>query len=732
MMTVLILFAMALYGSGVKAADNEAKTIQIQPGDQCLEVYDEYYTMNGGAKQNWTGDYVLTGTNVNEDGTSSPFQVKVDGYHSLNPDRSITLKDLTIINTEESEECAFYINECSAVELILSGENWVQSGSGQAGIRTGMVSGCRLSINGDGELHAQGGEDGAGIGGGRNESAGGITINGGRIAAYGAGEGAGIGGGSNGNVEGIEINGGSVRAAGFYGGAGIGGGSNGNAEYITINGGNVTAEGGLDNRSSYRGAAGIGGGLFGYGDYIYVNGGTIRAKGYGTADHIGRGSYIPQYESDKLFIQVTGGSIDADPQNYLYLNAYNNLNMEGSRLTRYTLNLKDGLGNAAAECSVQDLNIGGYTGVNGLVERFDSSNYGIKDMQTNAGGQIILYLDGNSIQNGTRVTLSADGKTFTGILDGTNADLTLLQSVTLQEGNHLTIWNDGYYVGADTDPSESEKTMNNSGYIIDGGQAASGVTVKNGAADKNIMISDLNIDSETPFVIENAASVNLTVSGTNTLRAGDGKAGLQVSEDGSVVIDGTGSLQAFGGSQGAGIGGTDGMTAGSITINSADITAVGETDAAGIGGGSHGAVTGIVLNGGTVTAAGGESGIGIGRSSCLTGKITVNPDVTLACVSGMKYGITPLTNNVYQQPVAQLSFAEQQTAGKTISLSDSVSISPVQDFQKAAFTVESGSYSVLLDGSQQGYDSGKETVFTIGEGMTCFSSLQNCISTDNQ
>lgn len=184
MMTVLILFAMALYGSGVKAADNEAKTIQIQPGDQCLEVYDEYYTMNGGAKQNWTGDYVLTGTNVNEDGTSSPFQVKVDGYHSLNPDRSITLKDLTIINTEESEECAFYINECSAVELILSGENWVQSGSGQAGIRTGMVSGCRLSINGDGELHAQGGEDGAGIGGGRNESAGGITINGGRIAAY--------------------------------------------------------------------------------------------------------------------------------------------------------------------------------------------------------------------------------------------------------------------------------------------------------------------------------------------------------------------------------------------------------------------------------------------------------------------------------------------------------------------------------------------------------------------
>lgn len=667
MMTVLILFAMALYGSGVKAADNEAKTIQIQPGDQCLEVYDEYYTMNGGAKQNWTGDYVLTGTNVNEDGTSSPFQVKVDGYHSLNPDRSITLKDLTIINTEESEECAFYINECSAVELILSGENWVQSGSGQAGIRTGMVSGCRLSLNGDGELHAQGGEDGAGIGGGRNESAGGITINGGRIAAYGAGEGA-----------------------------------------------------------------GIGGGLFGYGDYIYVNGGTIRAKGYGTADHIGRGSYIPQYESDKLFIQVTGGSIDADPQNYLYLNAYNNLNMEGSRLTRYTLNLKDGLGNAAAECSVQDLNIGGYTGVNGLVERFDSSNYGIKDMQTNAGGQIILYLDGNSIQNGTRVTLSADGKTFTGILDGTNADLTLLQSVTLQEGNHLTIWNDGYYVGADTDPSESEKTMNNSGYIIDGGQAASGVTVKNGAADKNIMISDLNIDSETPFVIENAASVNLTVSGTNTLRAGDGKAGLQVSEDGSVVIDGTGSLQAFGGSQGAGIGGTDGMTAGSITINSADITAVGGTDAAGIGGGSHGAVTGIVLNGGTVTAAGGESGIGIGRSSCLTGKITVNPDVTLACVSGMKYGITPLTNNVYQQPVAQLSFAEQQTAGKTISLSDSVSISPVQDFQKAAFTVESGSYSVLLDGSQQGYDSGKETVFTIGEGMTCFSSLQNCISTDNQ
>lgn len=63
------------------------------------------------------------------------------------------------------------------------------------------------------------------------------------------------------------------------------------------------------------------------------------------------------------------------------------------------------------------------------------------------------------------------------------------------------------------------------------------------------------------------------------------KQARQVSEDGSVAIDGTGSPQAFGGSRGAGIGGTDGMTAGSITINSADITAVGGTDAAGIGGG---------------------------------------------------------------------------------------------------------------------------------------------------
>ena len=104
------------------------------------------------------------------------------------------------------------------------------------------------------------------------------------------------------------------------------------------------------------------------------------------------------------------------------------------------------------------------------------------------------------------------------------------------------------------------------------------------------------------------------------------------------------------------------MTAGNITINSGDITAVGGSDAAGIGGGSQGGVTRIVLNGGTVSAAGGEAGIGLGRNASLKGKIIVGSDVTLGSITGARYAVTPLTNNVYQQSVPKLNASESAPA----------------------------------------------------------------------
>ncbi len=689
MMAVLLLFAMILCGGGAKAADNEAKTIEIHPGDECLTIYDDYYTMNDGERQDWTGDYMLTGANFNDQGEYSAFKVIVeDGYNMKDDTKSITLNNLSILNTTDSETCALYIWKNARVNLLLEGQNQLLSGNYQPGIQTSLEENGALTIEGNGSLFVQGGKYAAGIGGGAYRVGKNITINSGTVTAAGGSEtsgissfekdgstaagtswmitgagtensdapycGAGIGGGTNADGRNITINGGTVTAHGADGASGIGGGNNGFGESITINNGLVRAEGGSN-------AAGIGAGSLCCAHNIAINGGTVTAVGQGSADDIGQGAKC-SVDGNGPF-QVTGGTINADMTGNETTGIYNNMIQTGTALTHYTFNLKDPSGNAVSCSQVQSLTVGSCTGIQEPAGQNNDSQYSIQGMQTNEDGQLTFYMNSNYIPFGSNVTVVVNNAAYVGSITGSVTDLTSPGVITLQDGSRLTIWNDGYYLGTDTDPSESQKISYTGGYSLNSeGRTDCGVTVKNGASDKNITINDLDIDSETPFVIENAASVNLTVAGTNTFRAGEGKAGLQISEDGSVVINGTGSLRAVGGNCGAGIGGTEAMTAGNITINSGDITAVGGSDAAGIGGGSQGGVTRIVLNGGTVSAVGGEAGIGLGRNASLKGKIIVGSDVTLGSITGARYAVTPLTNNVYQQSVPKLNASETAPA----------------------------------------------------------------------
>ena len=136
----------------------------------------------------------------------------------------------------------------------------------------------------------------------------------------------------------------------------------------------------------------------------------------------------------------------------------------------------------------------------------------------------------------------------------------------------------------------------------------------------NVTIKNVNIDvSDTygacAFEVGDGATVNLTLEGTNTLKSGWDCAGLQVQDGETLVIteNSTGSLDATGDTQGAGIGGRNGGSAGNIEINGGTVTATGGDFAAGIGGGNGGGSGGnIEINGGTVTATGGNSGAGIG------------------------------------------------------------------------------------------------------------------------
>ena len=142
------------------------------------------------------------------------------------------------------------------------------------------------------------------------------------------------------------------------------------------------------------------------------------------------------------------------------------------------------------------------------------------------------------------------------------------------------------------------------------------------------------IDESCAFSIQ-GGTVNLTLTGTNTLVSSRGFAGIYVAEGTSLTIGGDGSLTATGGSgtsssstpyaAGAGIGGNGynpGSTFGTITVNSGTVTATGgPTDTtlaaltwgagAGIGGGGetvgYPASKGeIIINDGIVNATGGD------------------------------------------------------------------------------------------------------------------------------
>ena len=146
----------------------------------------------------------------------------------------------------------------------------------------------------------------------------------------------------------------------------------------------------------------------------------------------------------------------------------------------------------------------------------------------------------------------------------------------------------------------------------------------------------LTVSGTAYIILENGC--DLTVMGSNN------NAGLNVSGDNSLTIyiqstgDGMGKLTATGSENGAGIGGGNNGTGGTITINGGTIIATSGLSGAGIGGGHRGASGTITINGGTLTATSSRSsaGIGSGRDGTSGGIITINGGTILA--NGGQYG----------------------------------------------------------------------------------------------
>ena len=174
------------------------------------------------------------------------------------------------------------------------------------------------------------------------------------------------------------------------------------------------------------------------------------------------------------------------------------------------------------------------------------------------------------------------------------------------------------YIGADDKQyvqqgNNEAQQRGNLSITTDGGRTTNTLTIEGGTTAAKVTLHNVNIDAS-GAAVSVSGNVELVITGTNILRSGENRAGLEkADDDGTLTIDGTGSLEAYGGDCAAGIGSSYNNNVRNIVINGGTITAeCTGRDGAGIGGGHSGKAENIRINGGVVTATGGEWGYGIG------------------------------------------------------------------------------------------------------------------------
>ena len=147
----------------------------------------------------------------------------------------------------------------------------------------------------------------------------------------------------------------------------------------------------------------------------------------------------------------------------------------------------------------------------------------------------------------------------------------------------------------------------------DGGRTTNTLTIEGGTIGAKVTLSNVNIETTSDAAVSVSGNVELVIAGTNTLQSGTDHAGVEKADDnGTLTISGSGTLNAYGGNWGAGIGSGSEKGCSNIVIESGTITAKGGVLGAGIGGGQHAAGQNITIRDGNVTAIPGSEAAGIG------------------------------------------------------------------------------------------------------------------------
>ena len=156
--------------------------------------------------------------------------------------------------------------------------------------------------------------------------------------------------------------------------------------------------------------------------------------------------------------------------------------------------------------------------------------------------------------------------------------------------------------------------------VITGTSKENNVTINaDSGQTASVTLSGVNIDvrdkGKAAVSTTGEGNVSIELNGGSTLRSGYEHAGLEKNNGGSLTIadeDKNGKLTAWGGQQGAGIGGGSGKDGSNIFITGGGVNAIGGLAAAGIGGGIGGNGSNITISGGKVGATNGLNGAGIG------------------------------------------------------------------------------------------------------------------------
>ena len=529
---------------------------------------------------------------------------------------------------------------------IYDGIVYAKGGNRSAGIGGGSEGyGGTIWIEG-GTIVANGGDRAAGIGGGWAGTGGNIYIYGGTVNAYGGKYGAGIGGGIYKRGGAIWITGGTVKAYGGTDAAGIGGGESGDSGSIVINGGNVYASG-----DGY--GVGIGAGEDGDVDNtISINGGTVEAFGGDDINRAIGGEDDEDYSNISIDskMKVTDASTFGSTLSYVYrgllLSSYYHLKFEPCDHAGQTLSYAyvdenkhkfvcQWCGWHEEEHTDQfSCNKCNYEGTPHYAHYYeivyDGQQYKYQEAASAEFKSFLILPELSSPVPADKVfagwVAGAPGDNDDGLLKD---DEDTAYNILYTPGQGLSADGDVYFKARYVNKTLDLATVTSDQTVYDGVVVTGTldtenhhvkITIANGAT---VTLSGVNISGVNNadykwagITCEGHATIILADGTTNTVKGFyEDYPGVWVLSDYSLTIRGTGSLNASSNGFGAGIGsayGSDIQNAGTIYIQSGNITATGGKYAAGIGSNWNNNCGHILISGGTINATGGASGIGSG------------------------------------------------------------------------------------------------------------------------